>query len=396
MIELWLMELLSGLWKIFINPVFYIVFLMAAYLGVSRVKKERSFFHVRAQNAYFELKQVLPLGLLLGLIGSIIILTLGLVVTLELIAVLAMTTLIFSVFLKPKFISPTLVFGTAFFLTGLAYQLDWKFPQWLQSFDQITPEYLTGMAILLALLIIFEGILIRKNGVKATSPQLTKSKRGQVIGLHKASRIWLVPMFLLVPGDAMLAFADWWPVLNIGSETFGIILVPFAIGFNQTVQGDLPQKAIGEHGKKVLLLGIVMLVLAIATYWWSLGAIFVVGLAMIGREIIALRMKLADESKAFFFSKRNEGVLILGVLPNSPAEQMGLLPGEVVRKVNGIHVFDSQSFYTAVSSNRAQCKLEVLNVEGQVRFTQRSLYEGDHHELGILSVEKERRRKKIS
>lgn len=396
MIEVWISELLSGLWKLFIHPVFYITFLLAAFLGVSRVKKERSFFHVRAQNAYFELKQVVPIGLLLGIIGSIIILASGLVITLEFISFLAIITIFFSLFFRPRLLSTSLVYGTAFFLTTLAHQLDWELPTWLHSLDGVTSNYLTNMAILLALLLIIEGILIVKNGVKATSPQLKKSKRGQVIGVHQSSRIWLVPMFLLIPGDTLLSFADWWPVFEIGKETFSIIFVPFAIGFSQMVQGDLPKKIIREHGNKVILLGIATLILSIATYWWALGAIIVVALAVISRELIYLKIKLADESKSFFFSKRNEGVLILGILPQSPAEQMGLLPGEVVTKVNGIKVYDSTSFYAAVSSNRAQCKLEVLNVEGQVRFAQRSLYEGDHHELGILSVEKERRRKRLS
>ena len=43
-------------------------------------------------------------------------------------------------------------------------------------------------------------------------------------------------------------------------------------------------------------------------------------------------------------------------------------------------------FYEALQQNRAHCKLEVLDVNGQIRFVQRALYEGDHHELGILFV----------
>lgn len=46
-----------------------------------------------------------------------------------------------------------------------------------------------------------------------------------------------------------------------------------------------------------------------------------------------------------------------------------------------------KEFYKALQKNRAYCKLEVLNSEGEVRFVQGALFEGDHHELGILTVE---------
>ncbi len=45
------------------------------------------------------------------------------------------------------------------------------------------------------------------------------------------------------------------------------------------------------------------------------------------------------------------------------------------------------SFYKALQKNRAYCKLEVFDVNGEIRFVQGALFEGDHHELGILTIE---------
>jgi hypothetical protein len=36
------------------------------------------------------------------------------------------------------------------------------------------------------------------------------------------------------------------------------------------------------------------------------------------------------------------------------------------------------------------CKLEVFDTNGEARFEQRALYEGEHYELGILFVQDER------
>jgi S1-C subfamily serine protease len=78
--------------------------------------------------------------------------------------------------------------------------------------------------------------------------------------------------------------------------------------------------------------------------------------------------------------------MILGVLPDSPAEKMGLKVGELITKVNGTIVYNETLFYEGLVRNRAQCKLEVIDVNGQIRFVGRALYEGEHHELGVLFV----------
>jgi S1-C subfamily serine protease len=115
-------------------------------------------------------------------------------------------------------------------------------------------------------------------------------------------------------------------------------------------------------------------------------SIVVAALAVIGRELLALMAYLKDESMTSYFSKKNNGVMIIGIIPESPASKMGLQVGEIISKANGVLVRDEQTFYEALQKNRAHCKLEVFDTKGEIRFVQRALYEGDHHELGALFV----------
>ena len=89
----WLMELLWGTAKFFLNPVFYLLIILAAYLGISRVKAERKFFHVRAENAYFELKQLIPLGFVIGIAISVVTIGAGVVIPLSVVAAAAIFTI---------------------------------------------------------------------------------------------------------------------------------------------------------------------------------------------------------------------------------------------------------------------------------------------------------------
>jgi PDZ domain len=388
----WLIEILKGAGKFFLHPVFYYLFFLAAILGVSRVKRERGNFHVRAENAYFELRQLLPLGLLIGLIMSLISIAAGLVIPMETIAFTAALTILWSFTTKIRWMAPAYTLGFAFFVTIFALEQKWPLPSFLTSMSDAESTIFPAIAVLLALLLIGEGILIFKSGRKGTSPKLIKSKRGQRVGVHEVKRLWVIPLFLVIPGDVLKSPFEWWPVFSIAGQTYSILLVPFAIGFFQQIQGNLPMDAIKATGKKVIWLGVIILLLSIAGYWSPLASIVVVTIAIVGREMITLRQRMADDNRPFFFSKRNHGVMVLGIIPQSPASLMGLKVGEIITKVNGIHVHDKIGFYEALLKNRAHCKLEVLDTNDQIRFAQRALYEGDHHELGILFVQEERKR----
>ncbi|WP_235588707.1 PDZ domain-containing protein, partial [Sporosarcina koreensis] len=80
------------------------------------------------------------------------------------------------------------------------------------------------------------------------------------------------------------------------------------------------------------------------------------------------------------------GVIIAGILPESPGEKLGLIPGECIRTVNGIQVSNEKELYDAIQVNAAHCRLQVIGRDGEVRLMQQVIYRHDHHRLGLLVV----------
>lgn len=80
--------------------------------------------------------------------------------------------------------------------------------------------------------------------------------------------------------------------------------------------------------------------------------------------------------------------MVLGIIPNTPADDLELKIGEIITKVNGIPVKHVLDFYEALQKPRI-CKMEIIGLNGEIRFDQRASYEGEHHELGILFVQDE-------
>lgn len=380
-------EILKGAGKLFIYPLTYLFLLVSFFVGLARVKRERKNFHVRVFDFILEAKYLFFPGIIIGLILSIITVLVGTYVTIGTLVFIALITFLLSGPWTFRWLSPAYVLGVTIFATlvipnvgiGSGIVHTWSL--------ELKDAHLPSLTFLLALLVVAEGYLIWKFGVKGTSPAIIKSKRGQEIGAHFSQKLWVVPVFLLVPGDAITSTFSWWPVLTVGQTSFSLFFVPFAIGFSQRIQSMLPSASISFTGKRVLFLGVGLVLVAFITLVVPLFSLVVAALGIVVRQWISTKQRVVDENSAPFFTKKLEGVIILGVIPGSPAEKMGLQVGELITKVNGVPVSEVAKFYEALQvNNRAFCKLEVLDYSGEVRFAQRALYDNEHHELGILFV----------
>ncbi|MDX8360590.1 PDZ domain-containing protein [Cytobacillus sp. IB215316] len=391
MVEEWVLEFLKAIGRFFLHPLTYYFIAYTLLIGFIRVKKERRDFHVRIYDSFLELRSLFSVGLFAGAILSIVTIGVGIVLTLETLVIVAIITLILSFMITPRLLTPANVLGLTFFSLILLPKLDLNdFAMLSFSSDQLWTS-LSGLAILLALFMIMEGFLIWKKGGVGTSPYLKKSKRGLQVGAHKAQRIWMLPVLFLLPGEVITTQIPWWPVFSIGQTEYALCFVPFVIGFSMHIQGMHPSEMIQQTGKRVLLLSLIVATAAISSIWLPVFATIAVFIAILGREMIAIQQRLKDDSYPFYFSQRDHGLVVLAIISQSPAEKMAIQVGEMITKVNGVTVRSVEEFYEAIQKNSAFCKLEVIDVNGQVRFTQRALYDGEHHELGILFVQDDKK-----
>ncbi|MBY6037012.1 PDZ domain-containing protein [Fictibacillus nanhaiensis] len=380
-------ELLQGFGRLFLHPLFYGFILVAFLIGLKRVKRERKEFKVKVHPVIDNLIFSLLPGILIGLIGSVIFIIAGVTLPIGMIALIGILYAILGLTMKTRFMAPAYAVSLAA-VVGLVmpqFGTDIAFlDQWINDVQQ-TP--LDSLAVILGVLLIQEGILIVWKGADRTSPRLFKGKRGHYVGAHEATRFWIVPQFIVLPVGA-IPVLDWWPLFPMGAVGFSFFLVPFAIGYRQLVTHTLPAEAIKHLGKQVMLLGVIVLGIAAAGHFYNLPLLVAIAIAaaIAGRELITLVTSQRDDTRPSFFIQRDKGTIILAVVPNTPAAKMGLKVGEVIVKVNGVTMTHETSLYRALQINAAYCKLEVLDINGEIRFVQGSLYQNEHHQLGVLLV----------
>src|SRR5699024_6852351 len=178
LIELWLIEIVKAIVKLFFNPLFYWFFIFAFILGVIRIKQERYFFGIKIFNLFHEWKRILVISLISGLVCSVVttaagfvfnfellmvllvdILYMGYIFNYEILIILIISMLIMSLSFNPAYLSAMYTIGLTYivllFLPLLSDDL---------SFQVTMPTNMqfTQLTILLGLFLIVEAIFIKK------------------------------------------------------------------------------------------------------------------------------------------------------------------------------------------------------------------------------------------
>ncbi|MEC0277843.1 S1C family serine protease [Bacillus halotolerans] len=384
----WGFELLKSAGLFFLHPLFWFFVIVSLAFGYVRIKRERKTFHTRIADIYDELKFTYTKGLIPGILLSIVLGVLGISIPLGMLAIIAVMTAAAAFTLRANWMSAAYIVSVSM-LIGFGLQVNQAEP-FLDRFPQGYAVVWPALAVFLGLLVIAEGAVAYRSAHVKTSPGLVVSSRGLPIGQQLANRIWLLPLFILVPGNGLDSHLSWWPVFSVPGGSFHFLWIPYFVGFGQRVQGSLPETSIRITAKRVCILGLIVSALGAASLLWTPLAGAAACAAVLGRIFLSVKQRVNDNAAPFYFSKRDQGLMVLGIIPNTPAEDLELKIGEIITKVNGVPVKHVSDFYEALQHNRAYVKLEIIGLNGEIRFDQRASYEGEHHELGILFVKDDR------
>lgn len=388
MVQEILIELVKGIGRFFLHPAVYITLLFSVLIGYFRVKRERKQFRARILWGWTEAKHFLLDGYVWAIIISVISVAAGLVVPSSWLMVYSVWMIIFVILFMYQAGSAIYAIALGAVTLYIMYLYEWSFELLTWDFigQDIFSEMIVPIAILAGLLLVAEGFIIQKHGATNASPKLVKTARGSEAMEYVTKRLWLLPILLVIPGDVIHTYLPYWPQFTLGESTFSLILFPFVIGFQQKSRHSLAEKFFPHYGKRVWQLGIVVTVIAAFGYLEPLIAIIAVGLGVIARLLISYIEYTKERNGSYAVSPQSNGVMIAGVLSDSPAEKMGLKIGECIVKVNGQKVTDEQELYEAVQINAAHCRLEVLDHNGELRLRQHVLFRHDHYRLGLILV----------
>lgn len=385
----YLVMVATALGRFLINPIVYLTLLLAVFLGYRRVKRERSHFHIRIQHGATELYSVVKESLGYALLLSFISVGAGLVVPTTFLLYLTAVTVVLSITLVVVSLSPMYTIALTIAAIALARWQD--LPQYLGDAD-ITQAFMP-ILLLAGLFVVVEGVLIRRAYRNGLTPSLQKTKRGLHAIVYRLRKVWLLPVFMVIPSGPLQAIAPYWPQFTLGASDFSLVLFPIVIGTALTSRKRMPDAVFTAYGKCVTTLGLLLILSAIVVYYVPVAFWVVMAVGVVMRAGLSLYFVWRERADSYAVAPSAKGIMIAAVLPDSPAEKMGLQLGECIVKVNGQPVTNEDELYEALQINAAYCKLEVLDYQQEMRQTQHAVFAEDHYRIGIIAADPHGRRR---
>ena len=223
--------------------------------------------------------------------------------------------------------------------------------------------HIATLMALVAILHLVEAALIFVNGYHGSSPMFFKHKSGKVVGGFALRKFWPMPTIalvgLVVAGSGAdwqtVAMPDWWPVFRAGMEApeghvlmYMLFPLVVALGYSDFVQTELPKAKARRSAGMLLAYSLVLLALALAANAYPVLSILPVLFAPLGHELVILWGQWREQNRQPVFHGE-DGVMVLSVYPDSPAENMGLRVGDVIKSVNGVEVGDLSQLVQEIS-----------------------------------------------
>lgn len=359
-------------------PLLWLAIVDAGWLAHRRISLERKTFRIAINPRWIEVGHFVGHGLLAGLALSCCTLVLGAMVNMQwwlvyqLIAILSLLVAARWQNVSATFLISALVYAGATFI-------------WPQYQMEGQASLLAELLVIIGLVTVINSVLQRWDAEATVTPRVMTSKRGRLTAFFMSRQIYIAPVFFLVPGAIDMPGLGFWPVLNIGHQSYSLVILPLLLGFSLKAVKGLMKSVVTKNANSYLIFGLLLVgfgLIAVAFPNWIIGMLTVALVLS-----CALQWRLSRRSaheRQLHFTKPYDGVFILGILRETPAAKMGLVVGDTIVECNGEAVSNNDNFYRAIQSQPTYCHLKVQDLNGEFRMAEGAIFADAPHELGVV------------
>lgn len=363
------------------SPLFWLVVLIIWMQSRRSAKLKSTFFHVPITGVWKKTFQGVGYGLLGGVIGSVLLVLLGVSVYEIGIGYLWIVALVLIMF-NQRF----MCFAYSGGILALSkYLFGWP----VVNIGQL-------MA-LIAVLHFVEAILILLSGRLQAIPIYVKGREGTLVGGFSMQNFWplplvalmatIVPIFVPVP-DVMI-MPNWWPLLPMESLGAGVhsnivysmIPVLAALGYSDLALTTSAQEKIKTSSAQLLIYSILLMLLAVLGGKVPVLAILPALFAPLGHEYLIRLGQKKEMGGQYRFIAPKEGVMILDILEKSPAALAGLRSEDIILSLDN-HLVHNHSDFFALANTLPNQLAVIIKRQGEAQSKMINKWDGQG--LGVI------------
>ncbi|KFD41995.1 signal protein PDZ [Peptococcaceae bacterium SCADC1_2_3] len=360
--------IIANIGRVFFNPIFWLVVFLVALQYRRMAAAKEAIYGIRLKQGWGDVFTAVVYGILGGLIGSVIMVVVGLTLSgtgliyLWPVAILLML-------INPRF----LCFAYAGGIIALS-NLIFNFPQ----------VNISQLLALVAILHLVESLLIFFSGHLGAVPAYFKAANGQLVGGFTLQRFWPIPIVaLMVVGQTFLPeginMPDWWPLIkpeiegDLKNAVYTLIPVIAALGYGDLALARPPVKKSRLSAYFLGVYSLVLLLFATLAQNFKELALLAALFSPLGHELIIFMGKKIEFQASPIYISSPDGVRVLDTLKNTPAWQAGIRSYDLVLRVNGLPVFDRVSLENSLKLKEKQEPIEVEYLQGETQNYRREI-----------------------
>lgn len=348
----------------FFLALFGLLFLLLAWQYNRQEKLSASLINVRPGNFMQSALRSTLLGLLGGVLGSILMVFLGVDLNSISITALWMVSLLLML-IQPRFLCFAYAAGVLA-ITNLLF-----------GFPHTSIPQLMG---LVAILHMIESLLILLNG-SFHPPAVYVKRQGQLCGGFNLQLFWPIPLLALMSvgyHDAAAAGTEmpqWWPLLKdyagfADHQAFTILPVMAVLGYGEICTSRTPRQASRRSARLLFLFSLILLLMALLSsrmpIFLPLAAVF----SPLGHELV-IWLGMRAETRPPLYVPAERGLMLLDVVPGSSAARAGLKSGDVILQANGGAINHYQDLQELLKNSRLPLQLEIERSNRLINLTWR-------------------------
>ncbi|MDD4588096.1 MAG: PDZ domain-containing protein [Heliobacteriaceae bacterium] len=333
--------ILQGISLLVLQPLEYpslfwpvVLIIALQYRRLARMKAQM--FGIKREKIWRPVLIAVIYGILGGFVGSALMITFGITITAEGFAYLwplALLLMLINIrYMCFAYAGGLLCLGAIIF--------DWP---------GISVAQIMG---LVAILHMIEAFLIFVSGHQGNMPVYVGNRRGFTVGGYNLQSFWPIPLLVLtlvVPESSAqvsgMSMPSWWPLIA-PPEVFrhfspdDLLYLPLPIvaglGYGDLAVTGTPREHSRFSAAWLAVYSFVLLGLAVLASFVPALAVLAALFGPLGHEALILWTQKRELEGTPLFVHSPRGVRVLAVRRGSPAEKLGLKPGDVIGFVNGM------------------------------------------------------------
>lgn len=364
----------------FKSPFFIMLYLAVFVLVVWQYKRlykmSETLFNIK-NTAYLRSALVSALLGLVGCgLGSILLVLLGIDLANIAINQLWIVAIIL-MFIQPRF----LCFAYAAGVLSLAHLII--------GYPELSIPQLMG---LVAALHMVESLLILLNGHLSPVP-IYVHKHDYVRGGFNLQKFWPIPLVALVSINSVyntggLNMPDWWPLLKdysqfSSNQMYSLIPVLAVLGYGDITTTRTPSQKTRRSAWHLFLFSVLLMILAILASRWYILVWAVALFSPLGHELVIWLGIREENNRQPIYIMPVAGVMILDVVPGSPAAKCGLKSRDIIVSINGEPVGNYNTLNELLKYSPSFLRLKIQRGAKTLKLTFNSSAESN---TGIIPV----------